>query len=76
MNILLSRATVLGVGIVLTPIVLGAVLLIFLLIAMIGAANDVLRALKTKLGWKDARARIGVRVKSKNSPAKIAARKT
>jgi hypothetical protein len=50
MKRLLSRQTVLtGVGIVLMPLVLGVVLPLFLLVVMTGAANDILRALKTKL---------------------------
>ena len=47
---LLSRQTVLtGVGIVLMPLVLGVGLPLFLLVVMIGTANDILQALKTKL---------------------------
>jgi hypothetical protein len=50
MKRLLSCQTVLtGVGIVLMPLVLGVVLPLFLLVVMIGTANDIRQALKTKL---------------------------
>jgi hypothetical protein len=50
MNRSLSLETVAAaVGIVLTPLVLGVVLPLFFLVIMIGAATDILPALKTKL---------------------------
>ena len=49
MNRLLSGQTVLtGLAIVLMPLVSGVVLPLFLVV-MIGTANDILQALKTKL---------------------------
>jgi hypothetical protein len=66
MPIFLTRETVLAAaGIVLAPLVLGAVLLPFLLIAMIGAVDDIRRALQAKLRWTDARTQRGAPLRNR-----------